>query len=222
MPRSGGAVLVLALSALLYAVQWFVYYSIKISLPDHLSFWLDCVHYALWMLLPVTGWVAESWLGRYRAIFVGLLLSTVTVLILQVVFVLLNIDMDQIPAFVLAIGSLVFGTCSTGAFFTIMLPFTLDQLIGASAEELSAAVHWYFWGFNISPLLKHILPYVLTELHYTTLTTSVVFLTLGSLSLSTVLVMDCLCHKWLDTDDKTGNPMKLIMPRWAEPAGGIR
>ena len=33
---------------------------------------------------------------------------------------------------------------------------------------------------------------------------------LGSLSLSAVLVMDCLCHKWLDTNDKTGNPIKLI------------
>ena len=38
----------------------------------------------------------------------------------------------------------------------------------------------------------------------------VVLLVLGSLSLSAVLVMDCLCHKWLDTRDKTGNPIKLI------------
>ena len=163
MPRSRRAVLVLALSALLYAVHWFVYYSIKISLPDHLSFWLDCVHYTLWMLLPVTGWVAESWLGRYRAIFVGLLLSTVTVLILQVVFVLLNIDMDQIPAFVLAIGSLVFGIFGIGGIYTIMLPFTLDQMIGASAEELSAAVHWYFWGFIISLLIKEVLAAISTH-----------------------------------------------------------
>ena len=118
--------------------------------------------------------------------------------------------MDQIPAFVLAIGSLVFGTCGIGGIYTIMLPFTLDQMIGASAEELSAAVHWYFWGFIISLLIKEVLPYLLTQLHYTTITTSVVFLTLGSLSLSTVLIMDCLCHKWLDTRDKTGNPMKLI------------
>ena len=142
MPRSRGAVLVLALSALLYAVHWFVYH--WQYLLDHLRVWLDCAHYVLRALLLVTGWVAESWLGRYRAIFVGLLLLTI-------VFVLLNIDMDQIPAFVLAIRSLVFGTCGIGGFYTIMLPFTLDQIrdysyyvpvwiisdqiIGASAEE---------------------------------------------------------------------------------------
>ena len=37
-----------------------------------------------------------------------------------------------------------------------------------------------------------------------------VLLVLGTLSLSAVLIMDCLCHKWLDTRDKTGNPIKLI------------
>ena len=35
-------------------------------------------------------------------------------------------------------------------------------------------------------------------------------LALSSLSLSAVLIMDCLYHKWLDTHDKTGNPIKLI------------
>ena len=39
---------------------------------------------------------------------------------------------------------------------------------------------------------------------------SVVFLTLGSLSLLAVLIMDCLYHKWLGTHNKTGNPIKLI------------
>ena len=30
------------------------------------------------------------------------------------------------------------------------------------------------------------------------------------LSSSSTLIMDCLCHKWLDTHKKTGNPIKLI------------
>ena len=39
-----------------------------------------------------------------------------------------------------------------------------------------------------------------------------VLLVLGSLCLSVVLIMDCLYtyHKWLDTNDTTGNPIKLI------------
>ena len=48
-------------------------------------------YYVLWVLLPVAGWIAESW-------------------------------------------------------------------IGASAEELSAAVQWYYWGFFVSPLITYALP----------------------------------------------------------------
>ena len=35
-----------------------------------------------------------------------------------------------------------------------MLPFTLDQMIAALAEELSAVVQWYYWwGYNVG--LQH-------------------------------------------------------------------
>ena len=51
---------------------------------------LDYVQVALFTLLPpLTGWIGESWLGRYRAIAVGLVLSLVTVLTLQAAFVII-------------------------------------------------------------------------------------------------------------------------------------
>ena len=104
-----------------------MYDSIKLSLPDYLRVGFDCAHYALWVLLPVTGWVGESWLGRYQAIVVGLITSTITLLLFQVAFIMLNLEWTPIPAFVLAIGSLALGTCGIGGFYTNMLPFTLDQ-----------------------------------------------------------------------------------------------
>ena len=44
-----------------------MYLAIALSIPDNLKFILKYVLVTLWVLLPVTGWVAESWLGRYRA-----------------------------------------------------------------------------------------------------------------------------------------------------------
>ena len=38
----------------------------------------------------------------------------------------------------------------------------------------------------------------------------VIFLAIGTLCFSPVLIMDCLYYKWLDTNNKTGNPIKLI------------
>ena len=201
----------LLMSGLLYSTHWLVFPAIAFSLPGNLKIASEYVHVALWVLLPVSGWVAESWLGRYRAIAVGLVLSLVTILSLQAAFVMLQFDWTPIPAFVLIVVGLVIGTLGVGSFYTNMLPFALDQMIGASAEELSAAVQWYCWGFITAVLLEEVLQCVPipNQLQYLDIL-PVIFLTLGTLCLSAVLIMDCLYHKWLDTNNKTGNPIKLI------------
>ena len=59
-------------------------------------------------------------------------------------FLIPGANLLTIAALILALG-----TIGTGSLYTNMLPFTLDQMIGASAEELSAVVQWYYWGFLI-------------------------------------------------------------------------
>ena len=210
-PFPRGTLLVLVMSGLLYAAHWFVYNAIDYSFGVTLGIILDGTHYALWLLLPVTGWVAESWLGRYRAIVVGLIVSAILLLLVQIAFVMENLHWTT-PGFVLTIVASFFAIFSVGSFYTNMLPFTLDQMVGAPAEELSAVVQWYYWGYNIGLLvqdsLQSVSAIVSQQLRFNILPTSL--LVLGSLSLSVALVMDCLCHKWLDTHDKTENPIKLI------------
>ena len=201
----------LLMSSLMCSVHWLVFPASAANLPGNLKIALDYVHVTLWVLLPVTGWVAESWLGRYRAIAVGLILSSLTVLTLQVDFVMLQFDWTPIPIFGLFVMGLLIGTPGIGILYTIVLPFALDQMIGASAEELSAAVQWYCWGYYIGLLMKDVLQCVPipNQLQYLDIL-PVIFLTLSTLCLSAVLIMDCLYHKWLDTNNKTGNPIKLI------------
>ena len=199
------------MSGLLYAMYWLVYYAIEFNVTGTLKFVLDCTHYAFWVLLPVIGWIGESWLGRYHAIFVGLITSTVAVIMLQVAFMMLQLDWTPIPAFVLTIVALALGIVGGGSFYTHMLPFALDQMIGATAQKLSAVVQWYCWGFTVGLLIKDILQCIPIPKQWQFLDIiPVSLLVLSSLCLSAVMIMDCLYHKWLDTNNKTGNPMKLI------------
>ena len=80
----------------------------------------------------------------------------------------------------------------------------------SSAEELSAIVHWYYWGLIIGKLIRD------SSLYFNPSTVKfldifpVALLVLGSLCSSAVLIMDYLYHKWLDTNNKTGNSINLI------------
>ena len=201
----------LLMSGLLYAINWFVIPAIVDSFPDNLKIALKYFYVALWVLLPVTGWVAESWLGRYRAIVVGLVLTFMAILTLQVAFVLLQFQWTPVPAYVLVVVGISTGIIGVGSFYTIMLPFALDQMIGASAEQLSAVVQWFCWVYNTGVLLEDLLECIQipSKLQYLDIL-PMIFLTLATLCFSAVLIMDCLYHKWLDTNNKTGNPIKLI------------
>ena len=84
-------------------------------------------------------------------------------------------------------------------------------MIGASAEELSAAVQWYCWGIIVGNLFEDILQCVpIPNQLQSWEILQIISLTIGTLCLSAALIMDCLYHKWLDTNNKTGNPIKLI------------
>ena len=74
----------------------------------------------------------------------------VTVLAVQATFIMLQFDWTPIPAFVLMVVGLVIGTFGSGSFYTIMLPFALDQMI-------ASALQWYCLGFDIALILVHIL-----------------------------------------------------------------
>ena len=180
-----------------------------LSLPTEQKNWIVHPTSGLWwLLLPVAGWVGDSLLGRYRAIIVGFLLLNVALIIIGGAFVMLNFNWTPIPAVIILCVSLLMKTIGAGNIFTNTLPFMIDQMIGASADHISAAVQWYYWTLSLGlvlPILSLCLPTTQLQNNITE-----IFAVFGFLSLSVVLITDCLFHKWLDVHFKKNNPFKTI------------
>ena len=61
-----------------------------------------------------------------------------------------------IPAFVIMCISLPAAAISGGTFFISSLPFIIDQMIGASADDIIAAIHWYCWAFAVGVAAQYL------------------------------------------------------------------
>ena len=206
-PVSKGILLLLVWSILLSASGGFIVITttrIVFRLTKQIMVWIG-----LWVLLPVAGWMGDSFLGRYRAIVVGVFVTMLSFLILLCATVMLQVIWTPMAAIatVLYLYMLVI-VYSMGNVYTNTLPFIIDQMIGASADDISAIVQWYYWSFSLGlsvPYFIAILPIEQLQQNFSMISLTIIFLCLSS-----VLITDCLCHKWLDIHYKSSSPFKTI------------
>ena len=86
------------------------------NLSTELTAWLIPFS-ALFVLLPVVGWVDDSMLGRYRAIIVGLFLMTVAFLTFLNAFVMFQFNRTQIPAIIVLCASQLISIFGLGSIY---------------------------------------------------------------------------------------------------------
>ena len=86
-----------------------------------------------------------------------------------------------------------------------MLPFITDQIIGATSDELSAVVRWYYWAQTIGIGLANLVSYFCDS--DVVIGSTIIF----AVPLVVIIISDCLCQQWLDRTHKVTNPIKLII-----------
>ena len=102
-------------------------------------------------------------------------------------------------------------TCYSAA----MLPFVTDQVIGATSDELSTVVRWYYWtqyvgiGFSYIPIYS----YTITENLY------IISTLFFAIPLAVIIISDSMCQQWLDRTHKVTNPIKLSSYRYSTTLG---
>ena len=181
-----------------------------LPIPNEVEFGLNIVRGSMMLLLPVAGWLGDTWIGRYRVIISGSLLSIVAHWTILIAFVMLQFNWTPIPALVVLCTAMPVSTIGTGSIMITTLPFTIDQMIGASSEAISAAIQWILWGYSIATLVQKLLqclPVVISTPQLTGIQAATMLATV-TLCISVVLVTDCLFHHKLEVHFKPSSPLK--------------
>ena len=88
-----------------------------------------------------------------------------------------------------------------------MLPFISDQIIGATSDELTAVVCWYYWVTQLGVAVSGIV----TFLYVLPSAVTVELAIICAVPLAVIIISDCLCQQCLDRTHKVTNPIKLII-----------
>ena len=156
---------------------------------------------------PLIGWIADVKFGRYRVIKFGSIASFLASILYYFAlftgggYTTLSTVLWSVAFVIVSFGF----TCYSAA----ILPFTTDQIIGATSVELSAVVRWYYWAGTIGTGLSTITAYFCTvsNLEYVFVSSNLIF----AVPLAVIIISDCLCQQWLDRTHKVTNPIKLII-----------
>ena len=177
--------------------------------PNHVETVVSASVFFSFSFAPLVGWLADVRFGRYKVIKFGSLASFLASILYYFAMVTIGGASTLSNVFLsLAVVIAGFGyTC----YLASVLPFLTDQIVGATSDELSAVVRWYYWAENIAMCLSNIIAYYGKEtiLISNDNISSTTFLAI--IPLAVIIISDCLCQQWLDKTHKVTNPIKLII-----------
>ncbi len=218
--QSKGAILVLIWNFLVFSSISGVYSIVLDSILDHLDFipkdyaWkltiVSTVRLSIWIFYPLAGWLADTYFGRYKTLLYGMGSIWVGCLALLVcVAVLYSCPSAKSLEHAIHLGvyPVIFVVICVGVagFQANVVPFGMDQMQGASSDQLSSFVLWYFWteysfGIVYSYLLSSVDPRTFTLIQAIA----------QAVCMTAALILDRLFHSFLDIEPAQGNPLKIV------------
>ena len=151
------------------SVLWGSYFMTKnLSLFQNSSSFVSSGTVAvLFLFFPLGGWVGDVRCGRYRTIKCSLLFL-IAMLAIPIAVGCVNLVLIEHPTLFIHSGAklvtmvmlvclVVTGFIGFIAFLSNIIPFTMDQLRDAPAQELSIFIYWYIWTVNLFILITQLL-----------------------------------------------------------------
>ena len=163
----------------------------------------DITYCMLFITFSLLGLIADVWIGRYKILITGIFLSFFAWILSGVGFVIITYWFNYLLFFIIdAVGYLCVVAGYT-AFRANIVQFNIDQLVGASADELSAIIYWHSISipiaFTIFQLGRCSLDFFL-----------ILSFIMSGVTVSLVLITHSFFKHWLENNPLIINPIKLI------------
>jgi len=160
------------------------------------------------LFLPLFGWLADVYFGRYKVMRVGLCLMWTCSTFIAVVMV---VEYPTKIHYGLLLPLYFIAYCGFATFLANSIPFGTDQILDGSADEISAFVFWYVGTWCTGGWVGYVLPnviFIYTNPDATARALFQHFLTMVLLSVA--LCLDYLCRDCLVVEPKSQNPLKTV------------
>lgn len=155
-PRSTGAILILVCIVLIQLFDPSVTASLTSFTErdqDVLFTILSGLLFVFYLLYPVIGLFADIKFGRHNVGKAALVVSIFGSMLI-IGGELMEIVHDKVPGgFAVFCVGFIIHSLGTTSYYIVMLSYGLDQLTGASADELSAFIQWCYWSYILGWML---------------------------------------------------------------------
>ena len=192
-----------AIMVLVWAYLMAIQHYFNISASGIIGSFAGYIVLACFTLYPLIGLLSDVYIGRYRAIMIGIILCFISWIITGIFFILNSYygfmgNMWIVPGAVISyIG--VF------AFRANIIQYNIDQLIGASANELSTIIYWDIAAASVASIVRDWL------LLASTATAEFIYIMIIGVAPSLILVSHSLFKHKLENISLIKNPIKLIV-----------
>ena len=163
------------------------------------------------LTLPIAGWLADVYFGRYKLINLSMWIMWISVMLATTSSVVTEMvgSYDSISRYV-SVAFAITSAIGFGGFQANSIQFGIDQLCDASTTEIAAYISWYVWCAYSSEILVDCMLRILNCTDLQTHNNIILASLVMCVQLSVALCCTLLFNRYLIKEPVTQNPFRLI------------
>lgn len=158
------------------------------------------------LLFPITGWMADVWVGRYRMIHLSswVIWFGYSLAALSIAFQ----DSDDNWNKYILLPCYIIINIGSAAFQASAIPFGADQIVYTTSHELSSYFYMYYWMRNLGASMLYL---TVNCYRFKGFTYSLIYVGIGVLASTGILILNAIFKDNFVTDKLSYNPLKNIL-----------